>query len=170
MRLAASLQEAGVSAWTPTQHVRRRVPRSKSVEHRIAPLAPTYVFVSADHLSELQKTERAAFSIHPRFSIFRHCGAPVFVKHRALHPLRVLQQQSYADALPNSGKRPSKRDGAHYDVGDRVAFTTGSFAGFEGFVEQSDGFITKVTISLFGRAQGVSVPTSQLGSRNVPAR
>lgn len=170
MRLTASLQEAGFVAWTPSEHVKRRVPRSKAVEHRVAPLAPTYVFVRGRFLSALQRIERADITPHPRFSIFRHCGAPIFVRHGALHPLRVLQQHSYLATLPNTGRAPSKRHGAHFEVGNPVTLTQGAFTGFAGFVECSDGLETKVIVTLFGRETGVTVPTRQLRSRNVPVQ
>ncbi|WP_267386524.1 hypothetical protein [Sphingomonas sp. GC_Shp_3] len=169
MRLTASLQEAGFFAWTPTEHVKRRMPRTKAIEHRLAPLAPTYVFVRGVYLPALQRIERADITPHPRFSIFRHCGAPIFVRHSSLHPLRNLQQQSYASSLPNSGKPPCKDRGLPYKVGDPITFRTGSFTGFTGYVNASDGLTTEVMVTLFGREQGVKVPTLQLRSRNVPA-
>lgn len=168
--LVASLQGAGMDVWTPTEHVRRRVPRSKSTEHRIVPLAPTYVFARRDHLADLQRIERMDVSPHPRFSIFRYYGETVFVRHCELSPLRAMQQDSYRSSLPASGKAPGKARGKSYDVGDVVTFTTGPFTGFEGFVDLSDGLTTTVIVSLFGRAQEVKVETLQLRSRNVPVR
>jgi transcription antitermination factor NusG len=168
--LVASLQDAGMDVWTPTEHIKRRVPRSKSTEHRIVPLAPTYAFVRRAHLADLQRIERMDVSPHPRFSIFRYYGETVYVRHRELSPLRSMQQDSYRSSLPASGRAPGKARGLAYDVGDEVTFTTGSFTGFKGFVDVSDGLTTTVIISLFGRAQEVKVETLQLRSRNVPVR
>lgn len=170
LALVASLQGAGMNVWTPTEHIKRRVPRSKSMEHRIVPLAPTYAFARRDHLADLQCIERMDVSPHPRFSIFRYYGETVFVRHRELSPLRAMQQESYRSSLPASGKAPGKARGKSYDVGDVVTFTTGPFTGFEGFVDLSDGLTTTVIVSLFGRAQEVKVETLQLRSRNVPVR
>lgn len=167
LRLTASLQAAGFDAWTPTEHVRRRVPRCKSTEYRPAPLAPTYVFVRAKHLAQLQRVERADITPHPRFSIFRHCGVTVWVRHMMLHPLRMLQQDSYRQSLPASGRAPGKPRGAQYGVGDKVKLTTGAFTGFEAFVESSDGLMTTLTVGMFGRPTEVKVPTLQLRGASV---
>lgn len=167
MPLVRSLADAGFDAWTPTEHVRRRIPRGKSTEHRIVPLAPTYVFVRGIHLSELQAIERAEITPHPRFSIFRHYGNTVFVKHATLDPLLALQQDSYLASLPATGRKPGKPRGLHYEVGDKVKLTAGAFTGFEAFVESSDGLTTTLTVGIFGRAQGVKVSTLQLRGASV---
>ncbi|MEG3084020.1 hypothetical protein U1707_10240 [Sphingomonas sp. PB2P12] len=159
-----------MDVWTPTEHIKRRVPRSKSTEYRIVPLAPTYAFARRNHLADLQRIERMDVSPHPRFSIFRYYGETVFVRDRELSPIRAMQQDSYRSSLPASGKAPGKARGKSYDVGDVVTFTTGPFTGFEGFVDLSDGLTTTVIVSLFGRAQEVKVETLQLRSRNVPVR
>lgn len=162
LRLVASLQDAGFAIWTPTEHVRRRVPRGKSTEHRIVPLAPTYAFVRAVHLDDLKRIERLDVSPHPRFSIFRYYGETVFVRHRELSPLRKMQQESYRDALPASGRAPGKPRGQAFEPGDTVKITSGAFNGFEAFVELSDGLTTTLSVSLFGRAQEVKVETLHL--------
>ncbi len=162
LRLASSLQDAGIDAWTPTEHIRRRVPRAQTKEWRIAPLAPTYVFVRSIHLADLRQIERAEISPHPRFSIFRYYGETVFVRHAALHPLRAIQQESYRDALPASGRRPGKPRGVAYEHGDIVKITDGAFNGFEAFVEVSDSLTTRLTVGIFGRDTGITVPTLQL--------
>lgn len=56
--LNTSLQDAVMDVWTPTEHIKRRVPRSKSTEHRIVPLAPTYAFARYAHLVDLRRSER----------------------------------------------------------------------------------------------------------------
>jgi len=170
LSLVSSLQDAGLHVWTPTEHTKRRVPRSKSTEYRIVPLAPTYVFARRSHLAELQRIERMIVSPHPRFSIFRYYGETVFVRHGELGPLRSIQQGTYVRSLPASGKAAGKPRGKSYDVGDVVTFTTGSFTGFEGFVDSSDGLTTTVMLTLFGREQQVKVDTLQLRSRNVPVK
>lgn len=170
LRLAASLQAAGLTAWTPTEHIRRRVPRKKEVEHRIVSAAPTYVFVRAHEIDDLRRIERADITPHPRFSIFRHIGAPVFIRHRELHALRQKQQASYVSMLPATGRSPSKPRGAAYDVGEEVKIHQGAFAGLTGYVESSDGLVTLLTVTLFGRSAGVKVGTLQFRSRNVPAQ
>jgi len=167
-RLAASLQNAGIEAWTPTEHIQRRMPRGKSKESRIVAMAPTYVFVRWTHEDELRLIERAEITPHPRFSIFRHCGKTVYVSHRALHQLRALQQDSYIASLPYSGRRPGKPRGKHYEPGETVKITNGAFTGFEAHVDASDGLTTTLVIGLFGRPTEVRVPTLHLRSLHVP--
>lgn len=167
-RLTASLQDAGMEAWTPTEHIRRRLPRGKSKEHRIVAMAPTYVFVRATHEDDLRMIERAEITPHPRFSFFRHCGETVYVPHRGLHQLRALQQDSYVASLPYTGRRPGKPRGRHYEAGDTVKITAGAFTGFEAYVDASDGLTTTLIVGLFGRATEVKVPTLHLRSLHVP--
>ena len=45
--LAASLNEAGIKAWTPQQTITRKRPRSSSTVERQLALAPTFVFAEA---------------------------------------------------------------------------------------------------------------------------
>lgn len=170
LSLVASLQGAGMDVWTPTEHIKRRVPRTKSTEHRIVPLAPTYAFARRAHLDDLQRIERMDVSPHPRFSIFRYYGETVFVRHAATAPLRALQQDSYRSSLPASGRAPGRARGEPYQVGECVKIKAGPFTGFDAFVELSDGLMTTLTLSLFGRAQEVKVETLHLRSRNVPLR
>jgi transcription antitermination factor NusG len=167
LRLVASLQDAGFAAWTPTEHVRRRVPRSKSTEHRIVPLAPTYAFVRSVHLYDLKRIERLDVSPHPRFSIFRYYGETVFVRHGELAELRARQQDSYRSSLPASGRAPGKPRGQAFEHGDTVKITSGAFTGFEAYVELSDGLTTTLSVSLFGRAQEIKVETLHLRSHLV---
>ena len=167
MGLVASLQAAGMDVWTPTEHVKRRVPRSKSTEYRVVPMAPTYAFARAGLLPELKQIERLDVSPHPRFSIFRYYGETVFVRHRELSALRSQQQDSYRTALPASGRAPGKPRGEAFDHGDTVKITSGPFTGFEAYIELSDGLMTTLSVSLFGRAQEVKVETLHLRSNLV---
>jgi transcription antitermination factor NusG len=167
LRLAASLQAAGINAWTPTEHIRRRVPRGKTMERRIVAVTPTYVFVQAKHLPDLLQIERADISPHPRFSVFRYYGDTVFVRHAALHPLRLIQQESYRTGLPASGRFPGKARGSHYEVGDLLKLRSGAFAGFEAFVETSDGLTTTLQVGIFGRQVPLKVSTLQLREEGV---
>lgn len=162
LRLATSLQAAGFEAWTPVERLRRRVPRSKTVEYVLASVTPTYVFVCEQHLSALRLMERQPGNGHPQFSIFRYYGDMVLVRHTALHPLRLLQQNSYRDSLPVVRNVNRKKRGNAYDVGDAIKPATGPFAGFECLVESSDGLTTTATVIIFGRQTGVKFSTSQL--------
>jgi transcription antitermination factor NusG len=169
LKLAASLQDAGFDAWTPIEEVRRRVPRCKQTEHVRVAMTPSYVFVRERHLPELRRLEAIRGYRHPAFSVFRYYGATVFVRHGALHALRRLQQDSYLAALPVGPNRSTKPRGAPYDTGDTVKLTTGGLAGLECVVEASDGLMTTLALTLFGRRAGVKVPTGQLRADGVTA-
>ena len=162
LKLAASLQEAGLDAWTPIEQVRRRLPRCKQIEHVRVAMTPSYVFVRECHLPQLRRMEAIHGYPHPSFSIFRYYGSTVLVRHHALHTLRELQQSSYLSALPASPNRSSKPRSEPFSPGDTVKLITGGLAGLECIVEASDGLITTLAVPLFGRAAGVKVPTRQL--------
>ena len=170
MKLVASLQEAGLCVWTPTEHIRRRVPRGKTTEHKVVAMAPTYAFAAAHHLPELQYITRLDVSPHPHFSIFRYYGDTVFVRHAQLHRMRMLQQDSYVASLPATGRRYGKPRGAAFDNGQTVKILQGPFSGFEAFVETSDGLTTTLSLNLFGRVTRTYVATLHLRSLNVPDR
>lgn len=166
MRLVASLQDAGLCVWTPTEHLQRRLPRTKAKTHVVVPMAPTYAFAREEHLPELLRLMRMEVSPHPRFSIFRHNGGNMFVRHTELHRLRARQQASYLTSLP-PGKKRGKPLGAAFDVGETVTFKSGPLAGLECQVETSDGRNTTLLLSLFGRKSVVSAETLQLRSPDV---
>ena len=167
MRLVASLQDAGFGVWTPTEHIKRRLPRGKTKEHLIVPMAPTYAFAPEADLPALERITRLEVSPHPRFSIFRYYGSTVLVRHAELHRLRSRQQASYLESLPPHQKTGKPR-GVPYDVGDTVDLKEGAFTGFQAAVVSSDGRETKLEVMLFGRATKMTVPTLQLRSRHVP--
>lgn len=167
LRLATSLQAAGFEAWTPVERLRRRVPRSKTIEYVLGSITPTYVFVREQHLDALRKMERQPGNGHPQFSMFRYYGDMVFVRHTALHPLRLLQQDSYRDSLPVVRNPHRKKRGEAFEVGDAFKPTSGPFAGFECVVESSDGLTTMATMMIFGRQTGLKFSTSQIRTDGV---
>ncbi|MFZ3484263.1 transcription termination/antitermination protein NusG [Sphingomonas sp. 3-13AW] len=166
MPLARSLADAGILAWTPVEHVRRRIPRSKEKERefRSVPYLPTYVFAPAADLGELRRLEVATESGHPAFSIFRHCGASVLVseaevaslRQREAESLRRMEQSLAAQARHG---RPLRERAEPYDRGAEVAVEAGAFAGLSGTVQESDG---RHTLLLFGKSLVVTIDTSTL--------
>ncbi len=163
MKLAASLQDAGIDAWTPVERSERRLPRASAKRQLTAALTPTYVFVRARHLTELRLIERMEISRHPAFSIFRYFGATVFVPHLGLHALRAKEQDSYRDSLPNTGKKACQKPrGEAFKPGDVVTHIEGPLAGIPCMVERSDGRNTRLILKLFGRQSGVTIETCML--------
>jgi transcription antitermination factor NusG len=166
MPLARSLAEAGILAWTPVEHVRRRIPRSKEKERefRPVPFLPTYVFAPWDDRSALQRLEAAAESEHPAFSIFRHRGATVRVTEVELAALRRREAESLrrmeqsVEAQERHGQRMKAR-GQPLPRGAAVEIGEGAFAGLSGIVEESDG---RHTLVLFGTHLRVTIETSTL--------
>jgi transcription antitermination factor NusG len=164
--LARSLADAGILAWTPVEHVRRRIPRSreKEREFRPVPYLPTYVFAPAADLGELRRLEVAEESGHPAFSIFRHYGASVLVPEAEIASLRQREAESRRrmeqslDAQERHG-RPLRERAVPYARGSEVAVEEGAFAGLSGIVEESDG---RHTLLLFGTHLRVTIETSTL--------
>lgn len=169
--LARSLADAGICAWTPVEHIRRRIPRSKEKERefRPVPYLPTYVFAPAADLGELRRLEAAEESGHPAFSIFRHCGASVLVPDAEVAALRQREtesarrmEQSVA-AQERHGRRQRER-AEPYAQGAPVSVEQGAFAGLSGIVEESDG---RHTLVLFGTSLRVTIETSTLRGNDV---
>ena len=168
LKLAASLQGAGIDAWSPVERQERRLPRSSAKRIIAVTLTPTYVFVHQRHLSALRRLERMEVSGHPAFSIFRYYGETVLVPHRALHALRAQEQDSYRASLPNVGKRATlKPRGEPFEAGALVTHKEGPLAGLPCYVEHSDDRHTKLRLRLFGRDSGVTVDTSMLRRNGV---
>lgn len=162
-KLEAYLNEIGIGAWVPTEHAVRRAPRGGPLREIKAPMAPTYVFVREDHLPILRRLEKQDGLGCPAFSIFRYYGATVLVPHRALHPLRQRQQDSYRASLPAWGTSHAKKErGEAYEPGAIVKIGGGAFQGLECVVEGSNGLVTTLSLSLFGRQSEIKVATCDL--------
>lgn len=167
-QLAASLQSAGIDAWTPIERVERRLSRSKVKERFKAALTPTYVFVREVHLPLLRGLEGAAVTQHPHFTIFRFYEETVLIDHRTLHPMREREQDSYRASLPASGKHhQGKGRGKPFSAGDVVTLAEGPFAGLPCHVEMSNGRSTSLRLTLFGSTCGVKIETSRLRENGV---
>lgn len=167
LSLARSLMEAGFEAWTPTDRVKRRVPRGDHQEWLSAPLMPSYVFVRERHIADLRDIERAEVSVHPRFSIWRHMGSTLWVRHATLHPLRAEQQARYLASLPRQPHAKTKAHGQPFYPGQRVKMMQGPFAGLTCEVDASDGRTTSLRVQLFGREIIMKEETSNLRSDRV---
>lgn len=169
LKLAVSLQEAGVAAWTPIETTQRRAPggRSGKIVGR-ALMLPTYVFVAERDETEVRVLEVAPTTAHPAFRLWRHAGEIVRVRHTALHALRSFQQASYIASLPSSGRHYVKPRGEPFAAGETVKMRTGALAGLECEVTASNGRTTVLTLALFGRiATDIRIPTSQLRADSV---
>lgn len=170
MPLSRSLADAGFSAWTPAERVKRRLPRSRAVEHRTAPITPTYVFVQAEQLHDLSEIEGRRHTGFPAFSIARHNGKPLLTTTPALAPLLERHQSSYLASLPlppHAVRHARKRRANPFSAGETLVMAQGPFAGLECIVEEGDGQTTSLTLQLFGRQTNMKIETFHLRSDGV---
>lgn len=164
--LMRSLQEAGIGAWTPVQHISKRRPRTQERQEMLVAFTPTYVFVPAECLEDLRRIEQADVSPHPRFSIFRFYGGTVFVGSRSIAGLmhaeaesRHARERELAAKLWRQRRGERKPVGEAYAKGDVIRPSTGPFTGMDGIVQESDG---RHTLVMFGMAMEVTIDTAAL--------
>ncbi len=139
LKLAASLQAAGLDAWTPTGVVYRRVLRGKKgTTPHDAPIAPGFVFVRAGLLPAVVRILANPLSPHPAFSLFRQLGAPGFVAEQELSFLRALEERERKRARRGTKVEP-------YEAGQSVTLS-GAWTGLSAVVERSDGRVTLLKI------------------------
>lgn len=108
LRLAETLGDAGIVAWTPRRKFRRPVPGAKPrldgvrpMQELDAPILPTFVFARAGDQAELETLERDqanphVASAHPPFSILRHRGAVPLIGDRQIAGLRLEEEREAA--------------------------------------------------------------------------
>ncbi|WP_158014131.1 transcription termination/antitermination protein NusG [Sphingomonas sanxanigenens] len=128
LRLATSLNEIGMEAWTPSLVISRRIPRSRVRIDKAVPMLPTFVFARARHLDDLLGLAATAKKVQPAFSVFRYQGRVPVISDAGLEPLRTAE----AKALPKEQRRV-------FSAGDAVKLTEGPFAGMSGVVERAQG-------------------------------
>ncbi len=155
LALTASLAAAGLTAWTPTQMVRRagRGRQRRDVEERPAPITPTFVFAAAGDLYELIRLAADPTSGHPSFSIFRHRDRYPLISNRSLAPLREEENRHRL--------REMKKTRRVVEPGTSICLTEGAFAGMTGIVEGGNG---KQAVVNFGGGFVVSIATYLLVS------
>ncbi|WP_419827675.1 transcription termination/antitermination NusG family protein [Sphingomonas sp.] len=131
LTLAASLNRAGIEAWTPEQTVRHRLPRRKAYREQQAPIVPSFVFVRASHLHDLLRALALPINPHPAFSIFQHAGRAPVVADREIGHLQAAEDRARRAMLKT--KRHTVQ------VGSEVHPTEGAFAGLHGVVDRVSG-------------------------------
>jgi len=157
LAVVASLQAAGISAWTPMLTATRRRPRSNEKRQVVVPLAATFAFAPAEALDRLLAIGRADVRDHPPFSLLRHDGRVVRLRDAQLTGLRNAEER----ARPRAGTARKGRPDA-LAVGASVRLGDGPFAGMTGIVSSSDGRRTYLDFGgLLGR---VEIETSHVAS------
>jgi len=139
MRLASSLRDSGISAWTPIGSVTKRKGRARDRVDSPTPIMPTFVFARSSHIGELQRLRTLILSPHPAFSIFRHLNRVPIISDHDICSLR--------DAEERSAIQVRKRQRNVVPIGSSVHVSEGAFAGMSGIVEESDG---KTAVVAFG--------------------
>lgn len=140
LRLAASLSEAGIEAWTPEETQWQAKTRRKLAAERKVAILPTFVFARASHLNRLYAILRDPASRHPAFSIMRHAGQIPVVDETMIAGLRDAEvsatrlaearRRSIAGQVQRDAKDRLRRE---LPVGHAVAMP-GPFTGFTGLV------------------------------------
>lgn len=162
LKLAASLDDAGIEAWTPGETQQRRRGRARERVDVEAPIMPTFVFARASHLPAIADVVRAPVSPHPAFSLFRLHGRIPLVAERDIAALRRIEERGRLRQL-----RGERRV---IPIGTEIRMTEGSFAGMAGVVEDGDG---KFALVAFGGSFRVKIATFLLRTDEVqqqPAR
>lgn len=155
--LAASLNEAGIEAWTPMKVEKRRLPRGRKGHREIeAPIMPTFVFVRYSRLVDLMIILELPISPHPGFSVFRHLGLVPHVSNREIERLRTEEGRAQ-----RKDKRPAFAIGEQVRVEEEVNFT-----GLKGVVQGHKG---RYTMVCFGGAIQFSIATINLRTNEVQA-
>lgn len=131
LRLATSLREAGIDAWTPSQSQKRRRPRSRIMVTRDVPIVPSFVFADKDRIEDLLVMARRSSIAYPPFSLFRHCGRIPIIADKDIAALRAAEDRAKRAIL--------KRYRFTAERGARVQPTEGAWAGLEGIVEDVAG-------------------------------
>lgn len=100
-----------MDVWKPTEHIKRRVPLSKSTEHRIVPLAPTYAFERCAHQIDCSASNEWTCPPPSTLLDLLVLRRDVLRPPSELSPLRAQQQDSYRSSLPASGRAPDRARG-----------------------------------------------------------
>ena len=138
--LCRSLVAAGLDAWTPTGVADRRRGRMRARVEVPAPILPTFVFASAQHVDDLLALSSSLTNPHPSFSVFKYEGRVAIVSESELGQLRTEEGRI---ALVRK-----RRERHVFEKGAKVEVPDGPFAGLTGVVE--DGGNGKFTLVMFG--------------------
>ena len=132
LRLAQSLNDVGIEAWTPRTVHRRRLSRIHMGYRDVdAPIIPSFVFVRGRHLSDLLGILAAPNHSHPPFSIFQHAGRAPVIADRDIAHLQAAEEKG------RRARRKAQRRAV--SIGEQVKPVTGAFAGLIGIAEKVGG-------------------------------
>jgi len=172
--VAEALNNAGIEAWTPSQMIEKRRPRSSVKLDIRVPIAPTFVFVRSEHLPTIRAALALPICPFPPFSIFQHAGRIPGVADDEITGLRA------ADAKGEAGwdqilkqraaqKERDARDAARRTLkaGVEVKVSAPAFVGMTGVVVDSTRKIATVDL---GGGFTIKIDTWLLAENDVVTR
>jgi transcription antitermination factor NusG len=140
LRLAQSLNDGGIEAWTPRGVHKRRISRIHMGFREVdQPIIPSFVFARACHLPDLLRALALPTSPHPSFSIFQYAGRAPVIADASLAKLRAAEEKDKRER-----RKKQRRVVA---VGEAVQPRSGAFAGLDGVIVELKG---KVAVVNFG--------------------
>lgn len=132
LRLARSLNDSGIEAWTPTELRVKRDPKTRARSETIIAVMPTWVFARERFLPDLAAEAKLPKSLHPDFSVFRYLDRFPIVRDRELNALRIIERKAALKAAP-----------VVFPVGHSIRIPDGPFQGLTGeVVELGNGEYT----------------------------
>lgn len=131
LRLASSLRDVGIEAWTPSHIQKRRRPRTGVKVDREVAMVPTFVFAPSSRLTELLDLAMLRISAHPAFSLFRFGGRIPVIADQDIADLRAAEERAKRNVL--------KRYRFDAKKGSIVRPKDGPWAGLEGVIEETAG-------------------------------
>jgi hypothetical protein len=148
--LAASLNDAGIEAWTPTGKSMRRQGRTRKAVKVPCPIMPTFVFARERHIAALEACCGMPFlNPHPPFSIFRHRGTISKISDAALDAIRTEERRQTPRSFPKDGKVTMPSD-------------SGAWTGLTGIIDRVEGKFLVALFNLFGRVVEVKIDHCEL--------
>ena len=139
LKLAKSLSDDDIIAWTPTATERKRKPRSRTYTDREVPILASFVFAASRDIRRLLVIEHSLSSAHPPFRVFRQDGDVPTVADAELGQLREVEArlqhewEMFLQREAEEAKRKHKKTRARaYVLGQRVRVHQPAFGGLTG--------------------------------------
>lgn len=138
LRLASALDLLGIPSWTPIE-IQLRSKSKRSAAEVMVSVMPTYVFASAEYLTDLFALASSPVSAAPSFSVFKYRDRVPLVADGQLASLKRIEREAAA-----------KRQPVRFTNGATVRTPDGPFQGLTGqVIENTRGEFTLVAFPGF---------------------